>query len=701
MPAHEKRRITAEDLYRFQLVSDPQISPDGRHVVFCQQRVDQKTEKKYTNLWLAPTEGGQPRQFTYGDHADTHPRWSPNGDEIAFLSNRKDEKQAQIYLVPFHGGEARPLTNLKGSFSGFAYSPDGRRLVTQFRHKDQAAIEREEDEQKKKLGVVCRHITRVTYKEDGAGYLPQERWHIWTIDVTSGEAKQLTAGHYDETEPRWSPDGRHILFVSNRSEDPDFNLDETELYLVPAEGGDMRQLKAHHGRKFAPSFAPDGQWVAYLGREMPGKWWQNTCLYVTPVNSGQESGGQESRGQEYGGQTSGGQESGGQTSAGETRNLTLDYDWHVSSATLNDIGGSPPLTPPTWAPDSQKIYFQVTRHADQPLMALSISEESATVETVVAGPGVVGAFTFDKTQANLAYFYGDMADPGQVWLRPMATGEGRPLTQVNHELLSELDLGHIEEVWFKGPEGNELQGWILTPPGFDPHKQYPSILEIHGGPQLQYGRFFMHEFYYLAAHDYVVYWSNPRGSQGYGNEHAGAIYNRWGTVDFADVMAWTDYVAQKPYIDKARMGVTGGSYGGYMTSLIIGRTQRFQAAVAQRVVSNFISFYGSSDMNWGAEYLFGMEKAPWEALEDYWNGSPIKYIGRAQTPTLIFHSEQDLRCGQEQGEQLFVALKRLGVDTELVLFPEESHGLSRGGRTDRRIARLQHMQRWFDNYLKD
>jgi dipeptidyl aminopeptidase/acylaminoacyl peptidase len=210
----------------------------------------------------------------------------------------------------------------------------------------------------------------------------------------------------------------------------------------------------------------------------------------------------------------------------------------------------------------------------------------------------------------------------------------------------------------------------------------------------------MHEFYLLVAQGYVVYWCNPRGSQGYGEDFAAAIYNQWGTVDYEDIMAWADYMQQQPYIDPARMGVSGGSYGGYMTTLIIGRTHRFKAAVAQRLVSNFISFYGSSDMNWLTEALLGAEAPPWSDLQNYWQQSPISGIGQAATPMLIIHSESDYRCDREQGEQVFVALKRLGVDTEMILFPGESHGLSRNGRTDRRVQRLKHILRWFEKYLK-
>jgi dipeptidyl aminopeptidase/acylaminoacyl peptidase len=225
-------------------------------------------------------------------------------------------------------------------------------------------------------------------------------------------------------------------------------------------------------------------------------------------------------------------------------------------------------------------------------------------------------------------------------------------------------------------------------------------MEIHGGPLTQYGKFFMHEFYYLASYGYVVYFSNPRGGRGYGEEHAKGIYGDWGGVDYADLMVWADYMQKKPYIDSKRMGVTGGSYGGYMTVWIIGHTQRFKAAVTQRCVSNFLSMWGSSDFNW----IFQTElanKPPFEDLQNFWDHSPIAYIGNANTPTLVIHNEFDLRCPIEQGEQVFVALKKLGVDSEMVRFPDEFHGLSRTGRTDRRIARLNHILRWFDKYLKD
>jgi dipeptidyl aminopeptidase/acylaminoacyl peptidase len=333
-------------------------------------------------------------------------------------------------------------------------------------------------------------------------------------------------------------------------------------------------------------------------------------------------------------------------------------------------------------------------------MAFAVDPDGDNLTQVINEKGIVGGFSFDVEQQKIAYLWSTLDQLGQVRLKEKGNGQSRALTSFNKERLENLDLGQVEAVTFAGADGVELAGWILKPPGFDPAERYPSILEIHGGPQTQYGHAFMHEFYHLAAQGYVVTWCNPRGSQGYGEEFAAAIYNQWGTVDYDDIMAWADHIEKQPYIDPERMGVTGGSYGGYMTTLIIGRTQRFRAAVAQRVVSNFISFYGSSDMNWLTEGLLGTEAPPWSDLENYWRQSPISSIGNATTPTLLIHSEEDSRCDPEQGKQVFVALKRLGVDTELILFPGESHGLSRNGRTDRRIARLNHMTRWFEKYLK-
>jgi dipeptidyl aminopeptidase/acylaminoacyl peptidase len=667
--AREKRRLTAEDLYRMQLVSDPQISPDGRHIIFCVKHVDEKTEANISNLWLVPTDRGRAYQFTYGAQKDTHPRWSPDGSQIAFISDRGDKEDSQIYLIPFGGGEARPLTKMKGTFGEFEWSPDGKHIVCVFRKKDAEALERESDEQKKKLGVVSRRINSADYKLDGMGYLPKEKWHIWTVNCSSGKANQLTEGKvHSEQSPRWSPDGTELLFLSNRCERPDIDTHLVDLFTMSVSGGEFQKIPTPAGPKLHASFSPDGKWIAFLCREGKGNAWQNVNLWQVPADG-----------------------------SAAAENLTGRYDIQIDSGTLSDTGDRSVLSP-AWSLDGQRLYFQVSRHGD--VNFCSLTSKGEDLQTIIQG-GVVGNFSFDRAHEKLAYFHGRIDDLGQVWIRDMKTERSRKLTRINESWLRWIDLGQVEEVWYQGKDGNHLQGWILKPPDFDERKQYSSIMEIHGGPWLQYGNAFMHEFYFLAAHDYVVYFTNPRGGKGYGEAHSKAIHRKWGEADYADVMAWADVIAEKPYTDPERMGITGGSYGGYLTGWTIGHTDRFKAAVVQRMVSNFISFWGSSDIGYFFEDAISKDgEPPWADLESYWDQSPMKFVGNVKTPTLVIHSEEDMRCRLEQGEQMFLALREMGVETELVLFPDSPHGLSRSGRTDRRIARLNHILRWFEKYLK-
>lgn len=690
MPAVAKRLISAEDLYRLDLLSEPRIAPNGKYVIYCQQRVDRKTEKKYSNLWLAETLSfeklnhllgtGAPKQFTCGDQVDSSPRWAPDGSQIAFLSNRGGrERPAQIYIIPVDGGEARPLTEIDGEITLCGWSPDGKKLLCLVRKYDAEELERAQDPQKKELGVVARQYTRLFYKRDGYGYLPRERTHLWLVDARTGKGRQLTDSEiWDEQEPVFSPDGAQIAFISNRSESPDETPERMDVFVIPTPGSaaagsaslplNPRKIPAPAGPKMLPSFSPDGRWIAYLGRDGEGLEYKNMHLWIAPVSGAQMA-----------------------------RNLTEQYDFYCAASVLGDCG-APEQMAPVWSPDGRAIYFQASWHGSVVLKRISV--EDGQVTEVIGEGGAVGAFSFDKNHTRVAYFFGQIHNPGQIHLKELTDRQTiRHLTRVNRLLFDALDLPRVEETWFTGPDGNDLQGWIMFPPNFDPKRMYPSILEIHGGPLTQYGKFFMHEFYYLAAQGYVVYFCNPRGGRGYGETHARSIWGAWGSTDYADVMAWADVLAAKPYIDPGRMGVTGGSYGGYMTLWIIGHTDRFRAAVAQRVVSNFVSEWGSSDLNWTFEFELEA-RPPYQDFQKWWDMSPMKYIGNASTPTMITHSEGDLRCPIEQGEQAFVALKRLGVETEFIRFPDEFHGLSRTGRTDRRIARLGHIARWMEKYLK-
>jgi dipeptidyl aminopeptidase/acylaminoacyl peptidase len=668
MPKNTARIITAEDLYRFQIITDMELSPDGNQIIYAVQTVDKSTEKKYTHLWLVDTQSKKTRQITFGKHSNIHPRWSPDSQSIAFLSNRENEKQFQFYLLCLEGGDARPITCLEGEIDSFEWSQDGKRIVFQFRKTDKDVLERAADEQKEKLGVVYRQIDRLFYQLDNYGYLPKERWHIWILDVQKEKATQLT-NHlvFDELEPHWAPDGKSIAYFSNHEHGPDHNPDSMDIFIFSLVDGKERKITTQPGPKNLLSFSPDGTQVAYVGIDGINLDWRNNNLWVSTLDDPQTC-----------------------------RNLTKSEDLNLCGLTLNDIGGAQ-LKPPVWSTDMKFIYFQVARHGNTSLWRIDL--ETTKLTPFIQEKGVVSLYNFDQSQEKLAYVIGKENDPAQIILKePAHQKKERQLTALNPWLQS-LQLGEIEEVWFKGAAGNGLQGWIVKPPNFNPETRYPSILEIHGGPMLQYGNFFTHEFQYLAANGYVVFLCNPRGGQGYGEEHTKAIHGQWGTVDYDDLMAWCDYVEKLPYIDIHRMGVTGGSYGGYMTNWIIGHTHRFRAAVTQRSVSNLISMWGSSDFNWEFQRTFG-NKAPYESIETLWECSPLKHIGYATTPTLVLHSERDLRCPLEQGQQIFTALKCLNIDTELILFPEEPHGLSRTGRTDRRIARLFHILRWFDRYLK-
>ncbi len=670
MPAPKKRFVTAEDLYSLQQLSDVRISPDGGHVVYRLQRVDRKTEKKYGNLWVVPTGGGEPRQFTYGDQSDSSPRWSPDGSTIAFLSNRANNgKPSQIHLIPFDGGEARKLTSIDGEIDLVGWSPDGRKLLCTIRKMDADELEREKDEQKKKLGVVVRHYTRLFYKMDGYGYLPHERTHIWTVDVRTGKGKQLTDSVvHDETSPIFSPDGRTIAFISNRSEEPDATPEHDDIFLMPADGGKPRKLEnTPLGSKSMLSFSPDGKWLAYLGTEGEHLDYQNTSLWIVPVDGSEPA-----------------------------RNLTKKYDLHTQADVITDFGAAETV-PPVWSNDGKAIYFQAAVHGSTVLKRIDIAGKNMT--EVIGEGGALGTVSFDKSQKQVAYFYGSLYDTPQVHLRELEGSTIRYLTHINRDYFAAVKLPKVEEVWYKGADGTDLQGWIMLPPNFDPNKTYPSIFEIHGGPWTQYGKFFMHEFNYFASNGYVVYFTNPRGGRGYGEKHSKAIWGDFGGPDYEDLMKFADLMARKPYIDSKRMGVTGGSYGGFMTLWIVGHTNRFKSAVAQRSVTNWVSMWGSSDFNWIFQF-WAKSGSPQESMDKLWNMSPVKYLGETKTPTLIIHNEHDHRCPIEQGEQAFVALKRAGVETEFVRFPEEPHGLSRVGRTDRRIARLNHILRWMDKYLK-
>ena len=668
------RKISAQDLLTMRFVSQPQLSPDGTQVTFISRWIDPEKNMYFSNLWLVPTTGGKPRRFTVGDYTDTSPRWSPDGQCIAFVSDRSDS--SQIWLIPIDGGEATQLTKLEeGSLGALAWSPDGTEIAFSFRAipaaDRKAEREAREDEHR---SYPPRVIRRAGYREDGTGYDGGERWHLQTVNVETGDVNQLTSEDYDDHSPAWSPDGKTIAFVSNRSEDADLTPGYQDIWLIASDGGAVRRVTKRSGHKQSPVWSPDGREIAYIGHDHPDEIWgvSDPHLWVVSFESG------------------------------EARDLTVGLDRPVGDYTLSDTSESEgAVQPPIWSADGDCLFFHVSDRGSCHLY--SVNRNGGELQRLTQGAIDVCTFSADRKTTKFALNIGSSIEPGDVYLLPTANGgTSTPmrLTDVNHEWKAELALSGAEEIWFDTFDERKIQGWIVKPPDFDPNQKYPLILEIHGGPHTQYGNAFFHEFQYLAARGYVVLYTNPRGSRGYGQAFAAAIRGDWGDPELCDLMAGVDYVIAQGYVDPKRLGVTGGSYGGFMTNWAVGHTDRFKAAVTQRSVTNMMSMAGTCDVQLMGDRTYFPSEV-WEDPTLYWSLSPLSYVQNISTPLLILHSEGDLRCPIEQGEQLFIALKRLKREVEFVRYPPEaSHDLSRSGPPDLRLDRLKRIVEWMDRYLQ-
>lgn len=674
MSETQRRPVTAEDLFRLKLVSDPQIDPSGTQIVYGLQRTDRAQNKYFSNLWLVRADGTENRPFTQGEQSDRNARWSPDGHWIAFLSDRGET--SQLWLISAHGGEARKLTALEeGSLADISWSPDGTRILFRYRPKPewQRKAVREERE-KQKLSTPPLRIRRLSYREEGCGYFGEERWHLYVIAVESGKVTQITTGETDQGSAAWSPDGTRVAFVTNRSPDPDRTPQLDEIRIVPADGSGAEQLiEAPAGPKGALTWSPDGRSFAYYGHTDTRDVWSATepHLWILPAEGG------------------------------EARDLMAELDRPAGDATLGDVrsfGGG--WQGPTWTPDSRNLFFLVSDRGACHLYHASV-EDGRLTNLTPNHPGEIASLSLDRAAQRAAVVAGDPGVPGEVYTLSLTGPEAelQAVTALTEEFLNGIELARVEE--FEAPgEAGEVHGWLMRPTAPPPPGGYPLILYIHGGPHTQYGWAFMHEFQCLAGRGFAVLYTNPRGSRGYGNAHAGAIRGDWGGPDYRDVMAAVEGAAALPEIDADRLGVTGGSYGGYMTNWIIGHTDRFRAAVTQRSVVNLHSMGGTCDFSFADSEYFGGNS--WSAPERFHAQSPLSHLEGVQTPLLIIHSEGDLRCPIEQAEQLFAALKNLGKEVEFIRFPREAnHGLSRSGPPDLRLARLGFIAGWMERHLLD
>ncbi len=639
------------------MVSDPQISPDGERIAFVITTIDEETDGYLSSIYIATKDGASTTRLTTANARDTRPRWSPDGSHIAFMSNRSETNQ--IWLMRVSGGEPWQVTEFEEGVSEFSWSPDGGSLAVVSK-----ASEAENDDDDAKSDV--KHITEIRYKSDDEGFLDMKPRNIWIVSPFGGDPTLLTKSDVHDTDPVWSPGGDHIAFITNRTDGRHANSVSQVWMVAVASGQEQPVISGDNASFSAPSWSPDGSEVAAIGhREAVAGGSPDAQVYVFNLSEKSE------------------------------RVISDEIGRSTTDSAMSDMTQSGESRP-IWASDGSGIYILVSDSG-----ATSVCRVPATggaASHIVQGRFRVSGMSLSPDNTTLAYIKATATTPGDLFLADVDGGNERQITTVNEAFLDEIAISDPEAFWVDAPDGAPIQGWILKPPGFRDDVKYPMVLQIHGGPHGMYAEAFMHEFQLMAARGYVVVYTNPRGSSGYGEGFTRDSHQRWGEADMPDVMAAVDHVVSLGYVDENRLGVTGGSYGGYMTLWVIGHTDRFKAAVTQRCVSNLYSFYGTSDIGWTfIDYEFG--GTPWERREHFMKYSPISYVENMTTPLLIVHSERDFRCPIEQGEQVFISLKRLGREVEFVRFPDENHNLSRSGKPKHRIERLEHILRWFDTHL--
>ena len=641
--------LSVEHLFRIGTVSDPQISPEGEWIAYTVERDDVEADEARSRVWMVPRGGGEALPLTAAGESSSHPRWSPDGRYLAFLSARNDQP-AQVWRLSRHGGEAEPLTDTAQAVSAFEWSPDARQLLLLLRDPSEAEIAaREQGEQYEEKAPPPRVIDRRQFKRDYEGYLDRRRTHVYLLDIAARSLVQLTFGDFDDSQPAWSPDGGRIAFTSNRSVDPDSNYN-TDIWVISADPeqapAEPQQVTHGAGADESPSWSPDGRLIAHTTvTDAAAMVYATSHLAVSSAVGG------------------------------ATRVVSEALDRMVFQ--------------PQFSGDGKYVWFLLEDSGE----LARIKPAGGAIERVVRGEDVVAGFDVGANGAIAALVSRPWL-PAEVFLL-----DGRDLQQMtftNQSVFGGLALGAVKEVQFASADGTAIEGFVVLPPGHVEGQRHPAILDIHGGPQAQHDFSFSFKAQLLAAQGYAVIRPNPRGSTGYGQKFCLAIWRDWGGPDFADVMAAVDDAIARGWADADRLAVGGWSYGGILTNHVITKTDRFKAAISGASEFLYVVNYGHDHYQRWWEQELGL---PWEpgAREIYERMSPFNEAERIVTPTLVLGGEEDWNVPIINSEQLYLTLKRLGVETQLVVYPGEHHSIARPSyRRDLYQRYIDWYRRWLE-----
>lgn len=667
----KKRPLAVEDVLDIAVISDAEISPDGTTVAYVVKRAERERNTYTSAIYLAPVDGtgadASPQRFTAGQHQDTSPRWSPDGRQLAFVSDRSGTPQ--LYVMNVAGGEARQVTTLARGVSQPQWSPDGTKIA--FLSTEGNGVD---DETRNRPGGFIRHIERVQYRFDVLGYIDDRFSHIWVVDLADGTPRRLTWGDHSVHSFAWSPDGQFIAFSANR-EDEGNALFRSQLYVIPvAQAGNAPDAAddgarcVSDGSEIAlwPAWSPDGQSIAFVGRRPGARAGANNEIYLASPEGG------------------------------ALRCLTEGFDRSPGTASFSDVWNPLEHTLLHWTPDSRAVSFTASDRGRVGLYRVTTDGE---VTLAVGGDRSIGLVSQSRDGSRLAFVAATFTNPCDVYACNADGSNERRLTQVNAGVLDAVALQEPELFTFESFDGGFMvDAWLIRPIDFDPAQRYPLVQIIHGGPHSIFGHTFFFDMQLWASQGWNVLFINPRASQGYGEAFATANIGDWGGGDWWEQEKALDLAIERGGVDPERLAVTGLSYGGFMTNWIIGQTDRYRVAVSENGISNLVSFFTTSDIGW---YWLEkeMERTVWDNIGWYMERSPIFYVTKMKTPLLLLQAETDYRCPIEQGEQLYTALRARGVPCKMVRFPGESHAQLATGRPETRLVRREETLRWFQRYL--